>query len=208
MISACPACDAADFASDVADSTANVVLSVPEMKCVACIGTIERALNATNGVQAARVNLTQKRVNIASTRTAEDLVEVLANAGFEAFAFDPTTLTSGRDPIVRDLLMRVGVAGFAMMNVMLLSVAVWSGATDATRELFQLISAVIAVPAALYAGQPFFKSAGKALRGRRLNMDVPISLAILLASAMSLFEALNSGPHAYFDAALSLTTMP
>ena len=101
--------------------------------------------------------------------------------------------------------MRLGVAGFAMMNVMLLSVAVWSGAEGATRDLFHLISAAIALPAVLYAAQPFFRNAASVLRLGRLNMDVPISLAILLAGAMSLYEALHGGTHAYFDAALSLT---
>jgi len=91
------------------------------------------------------------------------------------------------------------------MNVMLLSVAVWSGATDATRDLFHLISAMIALPAVLFSAQPFFEHAWQALRVRRLNMDVPISLAILLAAGMSLYESLHGGAHAYFDAALSLT---
>ena len=91
------------------------------------------------------------------------------------------------------------------MNVMLLSVAVWSGAEGATRDLFHLISAAIALPVVGYSGQPFFQSALQALRARRLNMDVPISLAILLATGMSTYESLAGGHHAYFDAALSLT---
>jgi len=102
-------------------------------------------------------------------------------------------------------LMRLGVAGFAMMNVMLLSVAVWSGASDATRDLFHWISAAIALPTILFAARPFYVNAWRALRVARLNMDVPITLAIVLASGMSLFEIANSGAHAYFDAALSLT---
>lgn len=205
MTAICPACDVAEFASDVAETSTELVLSVPQIKCVACIGSIERALGATRGVRSARVNLTQKRVSIATDRSADDLIKVLEDIGFEAYAFDPTSLSSEKDPISKDLLLRIGVAGFAMMNVMLLSVAVWSGATDATRDMFHLISAAIATPAALYAGQPFFRAAAVALRKGRLNMDVPISLAIILACGMSLYEALNGGEHAYFDAALSLT---
>lgn len=92
-----------------------------------------------------------------------------------------------------------------MTNVMLLSVAVWSGASDATRDLFHWISAAIALPTIVFAAKPFYVNAWAALRVARLNMDVPITLAIVLTAGMSLFEVANSGAHAYFDAALSLT---
>ena len=68
-----------------------------------------------------------------------------------------------------------------MMNVMLLSVAVWSGADGVTRDMMHWISAAIAIPAVIFCGQPFYASAFAALRGGRLNMDVPITLAIALA---------------------------
>ena len=87
---------------------------------------------------------------------------------------------------------------------MLLSVSVWSGAPDATRALFHWISALIAVPAVSYAGRPFFRSGWAALRSGTLNMDVPISLAVLLALAMSFYETLHNGKQVYFDAAAML----
>jgi len=105
----------------------------------------------------------------------------------------------------RDLLMRLAVAGFAMMNVMLLSVSVWSGAEAATRDMFHWISAVITLPAIAFAGMPFYRNAWGALRQGQLNMDVPITLAIVLALVTSLWETMLSGAHAYFDAALALT---
>ena len=86
----------------------------------------------------------------------------------------------------------LAVAGFAAMNIMLLSVSVWSGnATDMTqetRDFFHWLSALIALPAAAYAGQPFFQSAWRALRARAVNMDVPISLGVMLALGMSVVE--------------------
>lgn len=182
-----------------------VTLSVPSMRCAACIHAIETALNGLSGVKDARVNLTQKRVAVETSLPSETLIETLADAGYEAFPYDTTALANQTDAVGRDLTLRVGVAGFAMMNVMLLSVAVWSGATDATRDLFHLVSAAIALPASIFSAKPFFTNASAALRKMRLNMDVPISLAILLACGLSLFEALNGGEHAYFDAALSLT---
>jgi len=211
-ISACPACDAVPYAQSIAakatpsQAEPNLFLSLPGIHCAACIGKVERALMATPGVDNARVNLSLKRVAISTASADVDqLIAVLKQVGYEAFPLDAGLLQTKGDTLGRMLLIRLAVAGFAMMNVMLFSVAVWSGATDATRDLFHLISAVISLPAVLFCGQPFFASAWSALRVRTLNMDVPISLAILLAAGMSLYEVMNSGAHAYFDAALSLT---
>ncbi len=131
---------------------------------------------------------------------------MLDGIGFEAHELDNAALQATQsDRAGRELLMRLAVAGFASMNVMLLSVAVWSGAEDATRDLFHWISAAITLPAIAFCGQPFFRNAWAALSVGRLNMDVPITLAILLALATSLWETSLSGHHAYFDAALTLT---
>ncbi|MEM1197686.1 MAG: heavy metal translocating P-type ATPase [Pseudomonadota bacterium] len=183
-------------------------LMVPDMHCAGCIGKVERGLKAVPGVSNARVNLSTKRVAVewadgeAEPQTILDTVEGL---GFAARPFDAGQAGDGEEEAVnRRLLRALAVAGFAAANVMLLSVSVWSGAQDATRELFHWISALIAVPAAAYAGRPFFHSAAGALRHRRLNMDVPISLGIILAVALSLFETATGGERVYFDASLML----
>jgi len=106
------------------------------------------------------------------------------------------------------LLRCLGVAAFAAMNIMMLSIPVWSGnAGDMIpeqRDFFHWLSALIALPAAAYCGQPFFRSAWSALRARRTNMDVPISIGIVTALAMSVVETIHHAEHAYFDAALML----
>lgn len=211
-VSACPACSVAPMAEDIAakadDAEATILLALPTIHCAGCISTVERGLNADPAVHSARVNLTMKRVSIAANPgvTAADMIGVLDGLGYEAHELDASILsTTATEKAGRELLMRLGVAGFAMMNIMLLSVAVWSGAADATRDLFHWISALIALPTIAFSGQPFFKNAYAALRAGRLNMDVPISLAILLAFVSSVLETLQSGEHAYFDAAVSLT---
>nr|WP_111297946.1 heavy metal translocating P-type ATPase [Paracoccus saliphilus] len=210
-LGACPACDAAPLAQRLADRAeaerpASLILSLPGAHCALCITDVERALTNHPGVRGARVNLTLRRVTIdAPGLTAEDLVPVLARIGYEAHELDPQALSATTaDRAGRDLLMRIGVSGFAMMNIMILSVAVWSGAEAATRDLFHWISGAIALPTVAFAGQPFFASAWASLRARRLGMDVPISLALVLASAISVFETVHSGHHAYFDAAVML----
>ena len=207
-LAACPVCAAApEPAAPPAPTEARLMLSLPGAHCAACIATVERGLERLPGVRSARVNLTLRRVLVEAdpTVTAEALIPELARLGYEAHELDASVLSvTDADRQGRDLLMRMGVAGFAMMNVMLLSVAVWSGATDATRDLFHWISGMIAIPTVAFAGQPFFRSAWASLKARRLGMDVPISLALILASSISAFETWASGHHAYFDAAVML----
>ncbi|SLN48691.1 heavy metal translocating P-type ATPase [Pseudooctadecabacter jejudonensis] len=205
MTAACPACVAAPAAIELAQMPDAVQLSVPALRCAACISAIESHLNALPDVMTARVNLSLKRVEVRTDLPTSDITQALASIGYDAYPLDAAALGEDGDQAGRDLLMRMGLSGFAMMNVMLLSVAVWSGAVGATRDLFHLISAAIAIPCVAYAAQPFFRNAARALKVGRLNMDVPISLAIVLAAAMSLYETLHGGAHAYFDAALSLT---
>ena len=209
--SACPACAVAPSAERLAQMAAprhaRLMLSLPTAHCAACISTVESGLAGLEGVHSARVNLTMRRVSVDADAavTAPQLIEALKAVGYEAHELDAGLLSATEtDKQGRDILMRLGVAFFSMMNVMLLSVAVWSGAEDATRDMFHWISALIAIPTVVFSGQPFFKSAWAALRVGRLGMDVPISLALILATSISLFETIYSGHHAYFDAAVML----
>ena len=210
--SACPACSAAPSAEGIAaarqEKPARIMISLPGAHCAACISAVERELSSVPGVTDARVNLTLKRVAVEASQdvAVEDLIARLNAINYEAYELDPGTLSATEtDKAGRNLVTRLGVAGFAMMNVMLLSISVWSGAEDATRDMFHWISALITLPTIAFSAQPFFKSALGALSAWRLNMDVPISLAILLAVVTSLWETSLSGEHAYFDAALALT---
>ncbi len=180
---------------------------VPAMHCVGCIKAIETGLTRLPGVRTVRANLSTRRVSVRwcpEDNGPSDFVGALADLGFEADIFDLANLKEEGDPVGRRLLLSLAVAGFAAANIMLLSVSVWSGATAETADLFHLISGVIAVPAVLYAGRPFFASALSALQAARLNMDVPISLAVLLALGISIAESMSGGKAAYFDAAVTL----
>ena len=211
-ISACPACVAAPSAERLAQLSAphdaRLMLSIPAAHCATCITTVETGLEALPGIRSARVNLTLKRVFVEADAdvTALSLIPELQRLGYEAHELDAGMLSvTETDRQGRELLMRLGVAGFSMMNIMLLSVAVWSGATDSTRDLFHWISGMIAIPTVVFAGQPFFKSAWASVKAGRLGMDFPISLALVLATSISIYETMMSGHHAYFDAAVMLT---
>lgn len=180
------------------------VLAVPSMHCAGCMSKIERGLGTVEGVAEARVNLSSRMVTVSHDARVDDraLVEALAGIGFEA---QPRKQASDRPPsAVRPLLAPLAVSAFAAMNVMLLSVSVWSGAEGSTRDLFHWITALIALPAIAFAGRPFFKSAWAAVKKGTTNMDVPISLGVIIASGLSLYEVIVGGEHAWFDGALML----
>src|SRR5262249_58367268 len=104
---------------------------------------------------------------------------------YRAYPFETSRAEDEERREANFLLRCLGVAAFAAMNIMLLSVSVWSGnVSDITaeqRDFFHWLSALIALPAAAYAGQPFFRSAVRALLVRNINIDVPIPLAAVLA---------------------------
>ena len=179
--------------------------------CAACFNDIEAKALAAPGVEQARVNITSGRMTVAwreGSTSVPAIMDHLSRSGYPAQPFRPQKAEADEGSRASHLLKCLAVASFAAMNIMLLSVSVWSGGemdlTYETRDFFHGLSALIALPAAAYAGQPFFTSALKGVRARRLNMDVPISLGVLLALGMSVFETLAHREHAYFDSAMML----
>jgi len=189
---------------------ATLMLAVDEMHCGACLRSVERAALRIPGVDSARASLAAKRLAVTYDPTIAGEVDVIAALDRIGFAAAPieTAKQDRGDARQKYLLRCVAVAGFAAMNIMLLSIAVWSGEggdmDPALAGLFRWLSALIALPTVVYAGQPFFISAFAALKGRRLNMDVPISLAIVLATGMSLYQTMLNNEQVYFDAAVTL----
>ncbi len=181
-------------------------LAVPDVTCAGCIQSIENALNKLDMVESARVNFSTKRVRVSfipGVGRPSDIPKTIKERGYRTFLLDPELDNKG-DKTLSGLVRALAVAGFAAGNIMLFSISVWSGADAITRDLFHWISAMIAVPAVAYSGQPFFRSAFRALKHGALNMDVPISLGVILALLLSLYETINSAQEAYFDAAVML----
>lgn len=189
---------------------AHLTMMVDGLHCGACVWLIEQALLRQPGVITARVSLSTRCLSLAwqpETTTAEHLASIVESLGYRLVPVAPDCLRNRDEAELKGLLRAMAVAGFAAGNLMLLSVSVWSGHGDmapGTRDLFHWISALIAIPAVGYAGRPFFKSALNVLRHGHTNMDVPISLAIILAPSISLYETFTGGEQAYFDSAATL----
>jgi Cu2+-exporting ATPase len=206
-----PALDFEALVTRGKDGSFRLEAAIEGMTCAACIGDIESALRNLPGLIAARVNYTNRRLSLEWRESAFELAGVFERLRRMGYRLHPFELASGEraeEEASKRLLRCLAIAAFAAMNIMLLSAAVWIGEdTDidpATRDMFHGLSALIALPAAAFAGQPFFESAFNALRARRLNMDVPISLGVVLALAMSVYETLTHAQRAYFDSAIML----
>ncbi len=203
--------DVSPYIKPEADGTSGMDVAVEGITCGACIGRIEHAVKSLPGVTEARVNYSNRRLHVAWSDALDEparIFEALRANGYRGHPFVPLRAEEEEAAETRRLTRCLAVAGFAAMNVMLLSVSVWSGnvtdITPETRDFFHWASALIALPAGAYAGQPFFTSAWVALRAGTLNMNVPISLGVILALGMSVVETANHAEHAYFDSALML----
>lgn len=193
------------------DGTHALSLSVDGLQCGACVWLIEQVLAREPDVTQGRINMTTRRLRLAwrgDAARAEALVARIEALGYRLIPFDASVLGQARDATGVALLRALAVAGFAAGNVMLISIGIWAGLGEtmgpATLSLMHWVSALIAMPAIAYAGRPFFVSALAVLRQGHTNMDVPISLGVLLVTGMSLSETITGGPHTYFDSATTL----
>ncbi len=204
--------DLGAFLRPEADGEASLDLLVTGARCAGCIAKIERAVGDLPGVSNARLNLSTGRLGVRLDSRRIDPVRVvtaLQDLGYGATPYDPGAARVQHDREGRRLILALAVAGFGAMNAMMFSVPVWAGLFGqelgpATRTLMMWLSGVVGAPCAIYAGMPFFESAWRSLKARKANMDVPISIGVILTLLISFSVTILQGRDAYFDAAVSL----
>jgi Cu2+-exporting ATPase len=205
--------DYSHFVKTDKEGRSKLDLAIDGITCAACLDDIETAMKRLPGVILARLNLTSHRLAVTFDSARIDsgaLTGALEAIGYRAYPFEQRKVEADEAARFTLLLKCLGVAVFAAMNIMLLSISVWSGEATTispeTRDFFHFLSALIALPAAVYAGQPFYTSAWASLRQGRLNMDVPITIGVFLALTLSVYETRHHALHAYFDSAIMLLT--
>ena len=189
-----------------------VDLLVSGARCAGCISKIEKAVRGASGVSAARLNLTTGKLTVELKPGAGDPQAVVATVeglGYRACLFDPAEAKAAQDREGRELALALGVAGFGAGNVMMFTVPAWAGLfgqelNSSTLTVMYWMAAIVATPCALFAGRPFFRSAWASLKRGKANMDVPISIGVILTLIVSFSETMLRGQHAYFDAAVTL----
>ena len=189
----------------------DIHLLVEGIHCAACVWLIERGLQRLPGVQLANVNLSAKRLHLRwDNRRSKlsDLIRALAKIGYSAVPYDPESAEGVIKKFNRAMLYRLFFAGFAMMNMMWISISLYSGASkDEFREFFHWMGLALATPTLLYAGFPFYRGALGGLRGGRLTMDLPIALGLSVTYVYSLYITVTANKigEVYFDTVTNLT---
>jgi Cu2+-exporting ATPase len=189
----------------------DIHLLVEGIHCAACVWLIERGLQRASGVLSAEVNLASKRLHLRwdnSKSKLSDLIRALARIGYAAVPYDPETAEGAIRKTNRAMLYRLFFAGFTMMNMMWIAIALYSGANqDEFRGFFHWMGLLLATPTLLYSGYPFFRGAAGGLRAGHLTMDLPIALGLSVTYAYSLYVTLtnNQQGEVYFDTVTNLT---
>ncbi|MGF1613653.1 MAG: heavy metal translocating P-type ATPase [Gammaproteobacteria bacterium] len=197
--------DAADPVSGQALREASLILE--GITCAACVWLNEQHVLTLPGVVEFSVNYSTHRARVhwdPDRLVLSDILQAIRAIGYRAHPFDPGTSDRTLRRERQAALRRLAVAGLAMMQVMMLAVALWLGAGDETHgDLFQFmrwVAALLTTPVVLYSAAPFFRSAWRDLRRRQLGMDVPVSLAIGSTYAASVYSVmLGGGEHVYFE---------
>ncbi len=188
---------------DKLGETREINLLVEGIHCAACVWLIENGLQAMPGVAEARVNLTGRRLRLKwdNRRLAlSQALKHLADIGYAAVPFDPEAAEGSLRRENRALLYRMAFAGFAMMNLLWISIALYSGADKGEfRGLFHWIGFAIATPTLVYSGYPFFRGAWVGLRRANLTMDLPIAVGASISYLYSLYVTIGGKGEVYWD---------
>lgn len=189
----------------------DIHLLVEGIHCPACVWLIERGLQRTPGVISANVNLAAKRLHLRwdnSRSKLSDLIRALARIGYAAVPYDPESAEGAIKKANRTMLFRLFFAGFAMMNMMWISIALYSGANrDEFRQFFHWMGLLLATPTLFYSGYPFFRGALGGLRVGHLTMDLPIAIGLSVTYAYSFYVTAGKSTigEVYFDTVTNLT---
>lgn len=191
--------------TDISQSVREIELMAEGVHCAACVWLIEHRLAKESGIVSAYVNFTSRRIRLKWNNNLIQLsriLQILGELGYASQPYDPQLSQQALEKYNKGLLYRFAFASFAMMNIMWLSISLYFGADDSEfQQFFHWVALGIATPTLFYSGQPFFIGAWQALRGRRLGMDISISLGILTTYFYSLYVTFvpESGGSVYFD---------
>lgn len=194
------------------DGIDEVVLSVDGVSCAACAWLIEKQLSTQNGVSRIRVNTTTNRATLRwdpSVTKLSTLLNKIHALGYKAAPFEADNQEAQYHHTMKQYLYKLGIAGLATMQVMMLAVAmyfeVFGDMDESFRNYFRWVSLIFATPVLLYSAMPFYINAWRNLKARTLGMDVPVSIALLFAYFASLYATVTGKGEVFFESIAMFT---
>lgn len=188
------------------ENTSEVTLSLEGVSCAACAWLIEKQVSSQDGVYGIRVNTTTNRALLSWDNTKTKLSELLSaihTLGYKAAPFEADQQEAAYHRSMKNYLYRLGVAGLATMQVMMLAVAlyleVFGNLEPEFKHYFRWVSLIFATPVLLYSALPFYINAWRSIKGRTLGMDVPVSIALLFAYVASLVATVTEQGEVFFE---------
>ena len=181
-------------------------LSVNNLRCAACTWLIESRLYELAGVSKCQVNLTNQRMRVVwdeDKLPISQILSVINEIGYEAKPYRQDTHEAMLARHNNQMLLRLGIAALGSMQAMMYAVALYFGEYSDMlifqRDFLRWVSLFVSTPVFFYAGIPFFASAWSAIRARQVNMDVPVSLALILTFFASLYATVTGQGETYYD---------
>ncbi len=201
-----------DLQGDHLAPTSEATLIIEGITCAACIWLLEKHISSKPGVKSFHINHTTQRASLnwlPSDVKLSDILMMVYQLGYKAHPFKPNLEEEILNKERKRAIIRLGIAGFAMMQNMMFSVPLYvgmvTGISDSFLLLFRWVSLLVTTPVVFYSARPFFQAALRDLKTRHLTMDVPVSLAISIAYAASLYITIFGGEDVYFDSVAMFT---
>lgn len=182
--------------------SAEATFIIEGISCAACSWLIEHRLKQLAGVDKATLNLSNHRLYIHWQHPEiqiSTILETLLRLGYKAVPFSATSEEETRQKENKIAIRRLALAGFGMMQMMMMAIPTYANMSTQEEFFMRLAQMLLAIPVILYSGTPFFKAALRDVRTRHLSMDVPVSLAIILAFAASIYSTFHLGEQVYFS---------
>ena len=187
------------------DDHTYITFYIPHIHCSSCLWLLENLHKLNSGIEGVTVNFARKEARIVywqSQTSLRKIAETLTSIGYEPY-ISLQDMQQKKPKVQRDLVYRLGVAGFAFGNIMLLSFPEYFGthgySDPKMTTVFRSLNVALSLPVFFYSAQVFFRSAWSGLKTGFLNIDAPIVLAIVTTFVRSLADVLSGTGSGYFD---------
>jgi Cu+-exporting ATPase len=190
-----------------------VDLIIEGIHCAACIWLNEKLLDEMDGVVEATINFTNNKAKIVWDEDIVDLsaiVDKIRSIGYNAYPYDRSDVEKKATKNNRDYFLRMSVAIFASMNIMMIGVAKYTGfftgMEDDVLKMVHMAEFIFSTPVLFYSGWVFYKGAFYGLKNKIVNMDLLVSTGATLTYIYSLYVLFGGNGHSYFDSVAMIIT--